>query len=133
MFFVRCSKGQKVWHLFASACLFDRNGPTTRQKLFVEVIRKIQSACVPRPKSCLYGTDKEPTLYPKLIYSKYDDAFDTRFYQRKNIESNEDSTRGEPRKFLKKTLHNEGCYPSGRYIFDKDLTITRSQSRRERS
>ena len=82
--------------------LFDRNGPTTRQKLFVDVIRKIQSACKPEPKSCLYNTDERPTLYPKLIFDKYDEVFVTRLCQRKNIESNEGSTRVEPRKFLKK-------------------------------
>jgi hypothetical protein len=63
-----------------SLVLFDKNGPTTRQKLFVDVIKEIQSVCKSEPKSCLYGTNERPTIYPKLIFDKYDVMFVTRLY-----------------------------------------------------
>ena len=102
--------------------LYNRDRPTTPQKLFVDVLKKIQSVCEPKPKSCLYGTDQRPTLYPRLIFDKYD-MFVTRLYQRKNIESNEDSTRVEPKKFLDKS-----CHQSGQCIFGKECVLTTTRS-----
>ena len=50
--------------------LYDRDGRTAGQRAFIKVIQKIQSVCNLKPKSCLYGSEERPTMYPKLVYSK---------------------------------------------------------------
>ncbi len=70
------------------------------------IIEQIHIACNPEPKPCVYGSVDRPNMYPKVMYSKCDKQFITKFYERNDIESNSDSKRIDPTKFL-----NKHCMP----------------------
>ena len=51
--------------------LLDKEEPTDEQREFIAVIEKILSECDPKPKSCMYGKEKDsPIMYVKIDYNK---------------------------------------------------------------
>ena len=82
--------------------LYDKGGPTHKQKLFVKTIRDILSACEQRPKSCLYGREESPIMYLKLGYDKERREFETIFRERKDMDDKESTNKIKPEKYVGK-------------------------------
>ena len=82
--------------------LYDKGGPTPKQKLFVKTIRDILSACEHKPKSCLYGREESPIMYLKLGYDKERKEFGTIFRKREDMDDKESTKRIKPEKYVGK-------------------------------
>ena len=82
--------------------LYDKGGPTPKQKLFAKTIREIISACEHRPKSCLYGREESPIMYLKLGYDKERKEFETIFRERDDMGDKESTKSVKPEKYIGK-------------------------------
>ncbi len=82
--------------------LYNKEGPTPKQKLFAKTIRDILSACKHKPKSCLYGRDESPVMYLKLDYDKERKEFVTKFREREDMENKDSTSDVKPEKYIGK-------------------------------
>ena len=81
--------------------LMDKEGPTEKQREFVRMIKKIMSACDPKPKSCLYGkNENDPIMYVKVDYVKETKEFITKFYEREDMEDKNSTEEIKPEKYV---------------------------------
>ncbi len=77
-----------------SLAVLDKDCPTKKQKDFVKMMKKILSACRPKPKSCFYGEDKNAVMYVKMDYDKYSDEFFTSFLRKEGHKRRKHDERG---------------------------------------
>ncbi len=82
--------------------LYNKEGPTPKQQLFVKTIRDILSACEHKPKSCLYGKEESPIMYLKLDYDKERREFETKFREREDMENKDSTSEVKPEKYVGK-------------------------------
>ncbi len=82
--------------------LYNKEGPTPKQKLFAKTIRDILSACEHKPKSRLYGREESPIMYLKLGYDKERGEFDTKFREREDMDDKESTKNIKPEKYVGK-------------------------------
>ncbi len=74
-------KDLKYGGYFIPLVVMDESNPTDKQIKFVNVMRRIMSACHPTPKSCFYGK-KDSLMYVKLDYDREYDGILTCIYER---------------------------------------------------
>ena len=83
--------------------LLDKEEPTDEQRKFIAVIKKILSECDPKPKSCMYGKEKDsPIMYVKIDYNKECNEFHTKFYERKDMNDKKSTKEIKPEKYVGK-------------------------------
>ncbi len=86
--------------------LIDRERPTEKQRQFVKVIKDILSGCDPKTKSCLYGSDdNNPIMYVKIDYDKERKVFNTKFFEREDMDNRNTTKKTKPEKYMGK----RGC------------------------